>query len=98
MCPPRGQSLEARPAVQPSVQPTWDATSGSPIERRRLIDMGSSTSRDQILEALQDLPSDATFDDAIERLIFLAKIDAGLSEIDAGKGIAHDEVKRHLSQ
>jgi predicted transcriptional regulator len=60
--------------------------------------MGSSTSRDQILEALQDLPSDATFDDAIERLIFLAKIDAGLSEIDAGKGIPHDEVKRQLSQ
>jgi predicted transcriptional regulator len=60
--------------------------------------MGSSTSRDQILEALQDLPSDATFDDAIERLIFLAKIDAGLSEIDADKGIPHDEVKRQLSQ
>ena len=60
--------------------------------------MGSSTSRDQILEALKDLPNDATFDDAIERLIFLAKIDAGLGEIDEGKGIPHDEVKRHLSQ
>lgn len=60
--------------------------------------MASSTSREQILEALQDLPPDATFDDAIERLIFLAKIDTGLGEIDAGKGIPHDEVKRHLGQ
>ncbi len=50
------------------------------------------------MEALQDLPTDATFDDAIERLIFLAKIDAGLSELDAGKGVPHNEVKRQLSQ
>lgn len=54
------------------------------------------TARDRILEALQGLPEDATFDDAIERLVFLAKIDAGLAELDAGKGIAHDEVKRRL--
>jgi len=39
---------------------------------------------------------DATFDDAIERLVFLAKIDAGLAELDQGKGIPHEEVKRRL--
>ena len=50
------------------------------------------------MEALHDLPSDATVDDAIERLIFLAKVDAGLAEIDQGKGIPHDEVKRRLSR
>ena len=54
------------------------------------------TARDRILEALQGLPEDATFDDAIERLVFLAKIDAGFAELDAGEGIAHDEVKRRL--
>ncbi len=52
--------------------------------------------REQILDALRDLPDDATFDDAIERLVFLAKIDAGLAELDAGHGIPHDEVKRRL--
>ena len=60
--------------------------------------MATHTSREQIMEAMQDLPSDATFDDAIERLIFLAKIDAGLAELDEGKGVSHDEVKRQLSQ
>lgn len=60
--------------------------------------MATPTSREQIIEALQDLPGDATFDDAIERLIFLAKIDAGLAELDEGKGVPHDEVKRQLSQ
>ena len=59
--------------------------------------MASPTSREQIIEALQDLPTDATFDDAIERLIFLAKIDAGLAEIDDGRALSHDEVKRRLS-
>ena len=52
--------------------------------------------RERILQALEDLPSDATFDDAIERLGFLAKIDAGLAELDAGQGIPHDEAKRRL--
>ena len=58
--------------------------------------MATRTPREQILDALQDLPTDATFDDAIERLLFLAKIDAGLAELDQGKEIPHDEVKRRL--
>ena len=58
--------------------------------------MPAHTTRDQILEALEGLPPDATFDDAIERLVFLAKIEAGLAELDAGKGIPHYEVKRRL--
>ena len=48
------------------------------------------------MEALESLPPDATFDDAIERLVFLAKIEAGLAELDAGKGVPHDEAKRRL--
>ena len=58
--------------------------------------MPAQSSRDRIFEALRDLPPDATVDDAIERLVFLAKIDAGLKELDAGKGIPHDEVKRRF--
>ena len=58
--------------------------------------MSTHTTRERILEELQDLPPDATFDDAIERLVFIAKIDAGLAELDAGEGIPHDEVKSRL--
>jgi len=58
--------------------------------------MPTTTGRDRILEALQDLPEDATLDDAIERLVFVAKIDAGLADLDAGRGIPHEEVKRRL--
>jgi predicted transcriptional regulator len=55
--------------------------------------MAPPTKRDRILE---DLPADATVDHAIERLVFLAKIDAGLAELDEGKGIPHEEVKQRL--
>jgi predicted transcriptional regulator len=56
----------------------------------------SQTNRDWILDALQDLPGDATYDDAIERFVFLAKIEAGLAELDEGKGVPHEEAKRRL--
>lgn len=52
--------------------------------------------RDRIIEALREMPPDATVDDAIERLVFLAKIETGLNELDAGKGIPHDQAKRRL--
>jgi hypothetical protein len=58
--------------------------------------MPQPTVRERILQALEDLPPEATFEDAIERLVLLAKIDAGLAELDAGKGVLHEEAKRRL--
>lgn len=58
--------------------------------------MAKATARERILEVLKDLPPDATYDDAIERLVFLAKVEEGLAQLDAGQGIPHDEVKRRL--
>jgi len=58
--------------------------------------MTQLTTRDRIIAAIRELPEDVTFEDAIERLVFLAKIELGLAELDAGQGIPHDEVKRRL--
>jgi predicted transcriptional regulator len=58
--------------------------------------MPEQLTRDQIIETLREMPPNATIDDAIERLVFLAKIEEGLAELDAGKGIPHDEAKRRL--
>jgi predicted transcriptional regulator len=58
--------------------------------------MPEANTRERIIEAMRSLPPDATFEDAIERLVFLAKIQEGLSQLDAGTGIPHDEVKRRL--
>jgi hypothetical protein len=51
-----------------------------------------ATVREAIKQALEDLPSDVTFEKAIERLVFWARLDAGLAELDAGKGIPDGEV------
>ena len=52
--------------------------------------------RDRIIEALQTMPPEATIDDAIEKLMFLAKIESRLAELDRSEGIAHDEAKRRF--
>lgn len=58
--------------------------------------MPAESTKDRILAALRDLPPDTTFEEAIERIVFLAKVEEGLAELDAGKGVPHDQVKRRL--
>ena len=55
-----------------------------------------ATTKERILEALRSLPPDATVDDAIERLVFMAKVEEGLAQLDAGQGISHEELKRRF--
>jgi hypothetical protein len=45
-----------------------------------------------IVRAIQDLPDDATVEDAMERLYFLAKIERGLEQ-SKGETISHEEIK-----
>ena len=52
--------------------------------------------KQRIVDAVQALPEDTTVEDAIERLYFLAKIERGLRQADAGRTISHDEAKRRL--
>ena len=60
--------------------------------------MRPQLTRDRIIDALRELPADSDVDDAIERLVFLAKIEAGLEQLDRGESLSHDEVKRRLGQ
>ena len=58
--------------------------------------MSESTAKQRVLEAIEKLPADATLEDAIERLILLAKIERGVAELDAGRGVDHADAKRRL--
>lgn len=64
---------------------------------RQGVFVGNPSVKDRLLEIAQQLPPDATIEDAMERLYFLAKIDRGLAEADAGKTLSHDEVKARFS-
>jgi predicted transcriptional regulator len=56
----------------------------------------SGTAKQKVLAAVEKLPADATLEDVIERLVFLAKVERGSAQIEAGKGIDHSEAKRRL--
>ena len=43
--------------------------------------------RDRIIELLRELPADATVDDAIEKLVLVARIERGLAALDASQGV-----------
>jgi predicted transcriptional regulator len=43
-----------------------------------------------------NLPANATVEEATERLLFLAKTEQGIAEADAGKTLSHEEVRKRL--
>jgi hypothetical protein len=48
--------------------------------------------KSEIIKVIQELPEDATVEDAMERLYFLAKIERGLEQSE-GETISHEEIK-----
>jgi len=56
------------------------------------------TTKEKILQAVSDLPNDAVIEDAMERLYFLAKIEKGIVQADAGETITHEDVKLRVSK
>lgn len=49
------------------------------------------------LESIQRLPEDASMAAIAERLEFLAGVRKGLDQIERGKTVSHEEVKRQLA-
>ncbi len=58
--------------------------------------MAEPSTKQRILEAVEQLPPDATVEDAMERLYFLAKIERGVAQADAGQTLSHEEVRARL--
>ena len=58
--------------------------------------MPTETEKERALEAIRTRPESATIDEAIERLCFIAKIEEGLRQSDAGQVVRHEEVKKRF--
>ncbi|MBI2441311.1 MAG: hypothetical protein HYV35_08075, partial [Lentisphaerae bacterium] len=56
------------------------------------------TTKEKLVHAVEDLSDDATIEDAMERLLFLAKIERGLQQADAGQTITHTKVKERMAK
>jgi predicted transcriptional regulator len=60
--------------------------------------MPQVTTKAKIVRAVEDLPENATIEDAIERLVFLHKIEVGLKQAQEGKTVPLDEVEARLKR
>ena len=54
--------------------------------------------KQQVIQIIQSLPDDATLDDIMAELYFKLQVDAGLKELDEGKGIPYEEVEKRMSK
>jgi hypothetical protein len=52
--------------------------------------------KDRAIAAIQQLPSDATVEEMMERLYLRSKVERGLQQIEAGLSVSHDEAKRRF--
>lgn len=58
--------------------------------------MSIQTAKQKILQAVESLPDNATLEDAIERLCFLAKVEEGLRQSNVGETVPHSDAIRQL--
>ena len=56
------------------------------------------TTREKLAHAVEELPDDATVEDAMERRLLLAKIERGIRQADAGETIPHAAVRERMAK
>lgn len=54
------------------------------------------TNKQKIAAVIDQLPDNASFDQAIEELTLLAAIQDGIDQLDRGEGIPHEQVVAEL--
>ncbi|MEO8623870.1 MAG: hypothetical protein ABI625_22510 [bacterium] len=54
----------------------------------------SIAAKQLLRDAVEHLPEDATVEDAMDRLFFLAKVARGLDAADRGDVVSHEEARR----
>ncbi len=56
------------------------------------------TTKEQMVKAIQELPDDASIEDAIERLYLLFKIERGIAQADAGQKVSQEEARKRMAR
>jgi len=50
------------------------------------------------IEAIENLPAESSYEDIMERLYFLQRVESGLKDIEDGRVVPHEEVKKRLAR
>ncbi len=56
------------------------------------------TVKQKVIKAVQSLPDDASYEDAMERLVFLAKIEKGVRQADSRQTVSHEKVRQKMKR
>jgi predicted transcriptional regulator len=54
--------------------------------------------KERMVNAVRDLPDNASIEDAMEKLLLLSKIDRGLDQVENGETIPHSEVVNRMAK
>lgn len=54
--------------------------------------------KERAIQTIRRLPDKATMEDILKALCLRSHVDAGLRELDEGKGIPHEEAKKRLDR
>ena len=54
--------------------------------------------KDRVRRAIEEMPDDVSFEDVIERIFILQKVERGRQQIAAGEGIPHEEARRQMKR
>jgi predicted transcriptional regulator len=67
--------------------------SGGPQDGRTAVQ-----AKQAILKAIQELPEDASIEDALDRLYLLYKVERGLRQADRGELVSQGEARRRMAR
>ena len=56
------------------------------------------TTKEQILQAIRELPDEATVEDAMERLDLLCKVERGIAQADADRKVSQEEARTRMAR
>ncbi|NIR50447.1 hypothetical protein GWO43_18235 [candidate division KSB1 bacterium] len=56
------------------------------------------TVKEKVLKAVQALPDESSFEDVMERVYFLYKVEKGLQQADSGETVSHEEAKLRMKK
>lgn len=50
--------------------------------------------RDKALETMKEFPQEFELEELMERLVFVEKVEKGLQQVEQGKTVSHEKVKK----
>ena len=60
--------------------------------------MSKQSAKEQMIKLAQELPEDATLEDAMDRLFLLYKVDRGIEQASSGHKVSQAEARRRMDQ